>query len=102
MFKDHPTNSFTAGGKTAGDAAAAVFHNTAVAAKKTAHGLNEFAGDFAQDTKDSVRHLTHAAEKGSSRAFNAVRDFVEDRPKASMGFMAAMAIVAGVILWRRR
>jgi len=102
MFNDHRTNSFAAGGKNAGEAAAAVFHNTAVAAKKTARGLNEFVGDFAHDTKDSVRHLTHAAEKESSRAFNAVRDFVADRPKASMGFVAAMAIAIGVILWRRR
>jgi ElaB/YqjD/DUF883 family membrane-anchored ribosome-binding protein len=102
MFNDHPTNSFAAGGKNAGDAAVAVFHDTAVTAKKTAHGLNEFVGDFAHDAKDTVRHLTQAADKEASRAFNAVRDFVEDRPKASMGVVAAMAIAVGFILWRRR
>jgi ElaB/YqjD/DUF883 family membrane-anchored ribosome-binding protein len=85
-----------------GDAAVAVFHDTAVAARKTAHGLNGFAVDVAHDTKAGVRHFAHVAEKESSKAYNLVRDFVEDRPKASIGLVAGLAVIVGVILWRRR
>ncbi len=102
MSHETRTNSFAAAGKNMGDAAVTAFHDTAVAARKTAHGLNGFATDVAHDTRDGVRHFAHVAEKESSRAYNLVRDFVEDRPKASIGLVAGLAMIVGVILWRRR
>lgn len=102
MFNHNRTNSFASASKNMGDAAVAVFHDTAVAAKKTAHGLNGFAVDVAHDTRDGVRHFTHVAEKESSKAFSLLLDFVEDRPKASIGLVAGLAVIVGAILWRRR
>ncbi len=102
MSHENRANSFAAAGKNMGDAAVTAFHDTTVAARKTAHGLNEYAGDVVHDAKDGVRHFTYAAEKETSKAVKLMRDFVEDRPKASLGLAAGLAMIVGVILWNRR
>ena len=102
MSDDTVSNSFAKTGKQAAAAAAETFHDTGVAVRKTANGLNALADAVQSDTKDGVRQLTHVVEQESSKVVGLIRESIQDRPNLTVGIAAGLGIVLGLFLSGRR
>jgi len=102
MTTESVTDSFAKAGKNAGSAAVETFHDTNIAARKTANGLNALADAVVADTKDGVRQLTHVVENESSKVVSFVRESIQERPNLTVGIAAGLGILIGLILSGRR
>lgn len=102
MATETLTDSVAKAGKNAGSAVADTFHDTGVAVRKTANGLNTLADAVASDTKDGVRQLTHVVGNESSKVIGFVRESIQERPNLTVGIAAGLGILIGVMLSARR
>lgn len=88
--------------KEMGSAVAETYHDSGVAARKTATGLNQLAEAVVHDTKDGVRQVTHLVESESSKAIGFVRESIQERPNLTLGIAAGAGILIGMMLSARR
>jgi ElaB/YqjD/DUF883 family membrane-anchored ribosome-binding protein len=102
MANESLTDTVAKTGKNMGAAAADTFHDTGIAARKTANGLNALAEAVASDTKDGVRQLTHVVENESSKIVGFMRESIQERPNLTVGVAAGLGILLGLILSGRR
>lgn len=96
------TESIVEVGKDAGSAVADTYHDSGVAARKTASNLNALADAVAHDTRDGVRQVTHLVENESSKLISYVRESIQERPTLTLGVAAGVGILIGMMLSARR
>lgn len=102
MANETLTDTVAKSGKNMSTAAAETFHDTGIAARRTASGLNALAEAVASDTKDGVRQLTHVVENESSKIIGFMRESIQERPNLTVGIAAGLGIMLGLILASRR
>jgi ElaB/YqjD/DUF883 family membrane-anchored ribosome-binding protein len=85
-----------------GDAVSETFHDTNVAARKTAKGLGVLAEAIAADTKDGVHKISEAVKGESSHVLRVLGESVRDRPSLTLGIAAGLGILIGLIVSGRR
>jgi ElaB/YqjD/DUF883 family membrane-anchored ribosome-binding protein len=102
MANESITESFTKSAKHAGAAAADTFHDTAVAARKSANGMGTLADAIASDTQAGARQLGHAFQTESSKLMQMARTTIQDRPNLAVGVAAGVGIALGLVLSSRR
>ncbi len=101
-----PNESFTdtvvKGAKNTAASAAETFHDTSVAARTTAKDLGALAEAVQSDTQDGVRQLTHLVEDESSKVIKYVRESIQERPNLTVGVVAGIGVLIGLMLSGRR
>lgn len=102
MAKETITDSLVKAGKSAGAEVGDTYHDTAVAARRTANGLSAFAEAVTSDTKDGVRQLTNVVEKESSKVISFMRESIQERPSVIIGVAAGLGVLLGLYLSGRR
>lgn len=102
MANESVTDSFAKSAKNAGAMAADTFHDTAVAAKKSANGMGALADAISSDTRDGVRQVTHALQAESSKVVGVVREAIQERPNLTVGIAAGLGILLGLAMSGRR
>lgn len=102
MANENQSDSFVKTAKHAGAMAAETFHDTAVAAKKSANGMGALAEAISSDTKDGVRQVSHALQAESSKVVSLVRASIQERPNLTVGIAAGLGILLGLAMSSRR
>jgi len=102
MPNDTFTDSIAKAGKTSRATAAETFHDSGVAARKTANDLSALADAVKSDTKHGVAQLTRVVETESSRVIGFIRESIQHRPNLTVGIAASIGIVIGMMLTARR
>jgi ElaB/YqjD/DUF883 family membrane-anchored ribosome-binding protein len=102
MSNDTFTDSIAKAGKKTGAAAAEMYHDSGVAARRTATDLSALADAVSADTRHGVSQLTRAVENESSKVLGYVRESIQTRPNLTIGLAASLGIVIGMMLTSRR
>ncbi|MBA4226438.1 MAG: hypothetical protein C0456_07375 [Hyphomonas sp.] len=102
MSNESITNTVVKSAKNTATAAAETFHDTAVAARTAAKDIGALAEAAQSDTKDGVRQLAHLAEDESSKVIKFVRQSLQERPNLTVGVVAGIGVLIGMMLSGRR
>lgn len=102
MSNDTLTDTLAKGTKKSSSSAADTFHDTSVAARTTAKDLGTLAEAVQSDAKDGIRQLTHIAEDESSKVIKYVRESIQERPNLTVGIVAGVGVLIGLMLSGRR
>lgn len=102
MANEYSTDSLAKPAKHAGAVVADTFHETTVAAKKSANGLGTLAEAISHDTQDGMRQVTHAVQAESSKVVSLVREAIQEKPNLTIGIAAGIGMLLGLAMSGRR
>lgn len=88
--------------KNTASTASDTFQDTATAARTAAKDLGALAAAAQSDTRDGVRQLTHLVEDESSKVIKYVRGSIQEHPNLTLGIVAGMGVLIGMMLSGRR
>lgn len=98
MQKSSLTPETTHSGTQFGDAVSETFHDTNVAARKTAKGLGVLAEAIAADTQDGIHKVSKAVQGESSHVMRVLGENIKERPTLTLGIAAGLGVLIGMIL----
>ncbi len=102
MSNESYNDTFAKGSKEGADGASQTFHDTGAAARTTAKDLGVLASAVQSDAKDGFRQLTNIAEEESSKVVKYVRASIQERPNLTVGVVAGLGVLIGLVLSGRR
>lgn len=102
MSDESSTDTFTKSSKRVADGAAETFRDTGIAVRTTARDLGALANAVQADAKDGFHQLTDMAEGESSKVVKYVRTSIQERPNLTVGIVAGIGVLIGLVLSGRR
>lgn len=102
MSKEPFSDTLTKVTKNTSALSSDTFHDTRVAARSTTKDLGGLADAVQSDTMDGVRQLTTMVEDESSKAISHIRSSIQEHPTLTIGIIAGMGVLIGLMLSGRR